>query len=154
MPAARSIRPRRAALLLVAALAAMLATSAPALGHSDVTATSPRDGAVLAEPPGRVVVTYAYVLGAATSARVEVGGRDVAGAARLDPRDARRLVVPLAAAATGEHRVTWEVVGADGHTLTGAIAFRVRASADARLLSRVGARVIAAAAVLMGPPAA
>ena len=54
MPPARPIRPRRAALLLVPALAAALAASAPALGHSDVTATSPRDGAVLAEAPGRV----------------------------------------------------------------------------------------------------
>jgi methionine-rich copper-binding protein CopC len=148
--AAPTHRLRRSRPLAAAALAAALATAPPALAHSDVVATSPRDGAVLAQPPQRVVVTYGDVLGAATSARVVAGGRDIAGTPRLDPRDARRLVVPLGAAASGAHRVEWEVVGADGHTLTGAIAFRVRGADGAQALTRVGARLIAASEAVMG----
>ena len=53
-------------------------TAPPALAHSDVVATSPRDGAVRAQPPQRVVVTYGEVIGAVTSARVVSGGRDIA----------------------------------------------------------------------------
>lgn len=143
-PVART--PRRAALAAVV----LLASAAPALAHSDVATTSPRDGAVLAASPARVVVTYGEVLGAVTTARVAVGGRDLAARPRLDARDARRLVVPLTGAATGVHRVSWEVVGADGHPLSGEIAFRVQVDAGAAALRRVGARLVGAASALRG----
>jgi methionine-rich copper-binding protein CopC len=153
--AAARHRPRRAGPIVLVALVATLATATPAPAHSGVIATSPRDGAVLAQPPQRVVVTFGDVLGAVTSARVVVGGRDVAGAPRLDPRGAARLIVPVTAAASGGHRVEWEVVGADGHALSGAIAFRVRGADGAWALRGLGARLIAASeAVIRALPAA
>lgn len=95
-----------------------------------------------------MVVTYEQALGASTSAQVVVGGRNVAGAPRLDPADARRLIVPITAAAPGVHRVAWEVVGSDGHTLAGGIAFRVSGGPEVVALRRVGVRLIGAATAL------
>jgi hypothetical protein len=74
-----------------------------------------------------VRVTYAAPLASVSRAVVRLGGENVAGAPRLDPRDARRVVIPLRSSAPGRYRVSWVVVGQDGHALAGQTSFRVRA---------------------------
>ncbi|MGD9573054.1 MAG: copper resistance protein CopC [Thermoleophilia bacterium] len=135
-------------LAAIAAAAALLAAAPAALAHTDVAATSPRQGATVPVAPARVVVTYGDVLGSATTATVTVAGRDVAGPPRLDPRDARRLIVPLRSRPAGGYVVRWEVVGADGHALPGALSFTARADVSAAPLHRVGTALIATAATL------
>jgi CopC domain len=92
-----------------------------------------------------VTVTYAAPLAAAGAARVVAGGRDVAGTARLDPGDARRLVIPLTAAGPLAYRATWTAIGADGHSLAGATSFTVRAPPAVAAAHRLALRLREAA---------
>jgi copper transport protein len=143
---------RRRSLSAVAAIAVLAApvASTPALAHTSIASTSPRDGVVVAAPPAAVVVTYAEALGAVEGGEVRSGGRTLSGPARIAAADVRRVVIPIRAdpAPAGGYVATWSVVGADGHTLEGSISFRVRpAPAGARLRS-LGARIARAAAAV------
>jgi methionine-rich copper-binding protein CopC len=133
-----------------------LTVAGTATAHSDIDATLPRDGATLAGPPRAVTATYGEPLGAVREAHVVVGGRDLAGAARLAPGDGRTVVIPVDArrATPGAWRARWVVVGADGHALEGEIAFRVRAGAGAAQIRRVAASVLGAARALGSAAAA
>lgn len=134
----------RRALAALAAAVACAALAVPALGHTEVAATSPRDGARLAAAPARIVVTYASPLGAAREAVVRGPGPAAAGPARLDPGDARRLVIPLRSGAPGPYEASWTVLGADGHQLAGALAFTVRGDVLPEV-ERLGALIVATA---------
>lgn len=103
---------------------------------------------MLGAAPAQVRVIYGAPLSSVTSAGARVGSRDLAGEPRIDPADARRLLIPLREGAPGAYRVSWVVVGADGHALSGRTSFRVRVPAEVTAVHRVGARVAAAARVL------
>jgi methionine-rich copper-binding protein CopC len=122
------------------ACALVLAAAGAASAHTEVASTRPADGAVLAAAPRQVVVTYGAPVAGAGEASVRVEGRDaLAGPARLAPSDARRLVVPVEpGSGAGRYAVRWTVTGADGHDVTGELAFRVRVrplAADIRALA-------------------
>jgi methionine-rich copper-binding protein CopC len=131
-----------------AALAALALAAAPAAAHTSVERVEPAEGATVRAVPAQVRVTYGAPLASATSAAALVGSRDVAGAPRLDRADARRLVIPLRDGGPGAYRVSWEVVGADGHALTGSTTFRARPSGAVLAAHRVGARAASAARAL------
>ena len=137
------MRGRRGAVAIAAVTAAIaLSCVATAAGHSSLSGTTPASGAQLSVAPARVVVTYADPLGAVTAAEVRAGGRDLAGAPRLDPDDRRRLVIPLTGAATGPHRVSWIVVASDGHPMSGELSFSVRGVSPLSVIHRVGAETV------------
>jgi len=133
------IRGALALVALVVAVAAPVAT-----GHTSTVATDPAPGASLPAAPQRIVVTHGQPVGAAGRARVTVDGTDVAGPARLDPADARRLVIPLTAGPAGRYRARWQVTAADGHSLAGELTFTVRATPPGRVAARAGTRITAA----------
>ncbi|WP_217913339.1 copper resistance protein CopC [Miltoncostaea marina] len=146
---ARSASARSSASAALCAVVLALVVAAPAAAHTALETVRPADGAVLAEVPPRVVAAYGTALAAAGPAQASGGGgARVAGAARLDPRDARRLIIPLAGGGPGLHTVTWTVTGADGHDLTGRTTFRVRAPSLAATLRRVARELRTAAAAL------
>jgi len=140
--------PARRVLTGAALVAAALAAPAPAAGHTAVERLEPADGAALRSAPAQVRVTYGAPLASVVSAQVLLGGRNVARAARIDPSDARRVVIPLDAAGAGAYRVSWTVVGADGHSLAGRAAFRVRPAGVVGAAHRVGASLLTAARAL------
>ncbi|MEZ5079943.1 MAG: copper resistance protein CopC [Thermoleophilia bacterium] len=117
-------RPLIRACLLV--LGATLATAAPALSHSEVEATRPIDGSTLTAIPSRVTVTYGAPLGGVREAHVAVGNRRLETTARIDPGDARRILIPILDGTTGAYVVEWVVLGSDGHPLEGSLRFQVR----------------------------
>jgi len=98
-----------------------------------------------ASPPARV-----------ESGSVVVAGERLSGAPRLDPSDARRLIVPLDPGPAGEYRGRWRVTSPDGHEISGEIAFSADAPAPvwrevaalSSLLREVGAGVLAGAAAV------
>ena len=147
-------RAARRALLAAACLAAACAAASPAAGHSSVERVQPAQGAVLRAAPAQVRVTYGAPLASVASAGARVGSRDLAGDPRIDPADARRLVIPLREGVPGAYRVSWVVVGADGHALSGRTGFRVRVPAEVSAVHRVAARVAAAAEALRAAAAA
>lgn len=128
---------------LVAAIAA-----APAAGHTPLTASVPRDGAVLAAAPVALVATYAEPLGAVRGAVVSAPGGTRAVTHRLGPGDRRRVRIPVPAAGAGAYRVTWVAVSVDGHASEATVAFRVRVPAVAVTLLRVSTLVRAAGAAV------
>lgn len=116
------MRPR---LALIAA-AALAATAVPALGHTELRAVSPRDGAAVRNLPATVLLTFAQPLGRLRSASITgAAGRPHLARARIDPRDARRVLLTTRSPGAGRYTVRWAVVAQDGHTITGTSAFRV-----------------------------
>lgn len=132
-PSKLGARWRRAALAAIAAalvVVAIVGVPAPASAHAVLVASDPADGAELDTSPAAVVLTFdepvqlidgtAQVL-SGTGARVDAGGAHT--------RDAT-LTIPLKPdLPRGGYTVTWRVLSADAHLVSGSIAFGVRQSA-------------------------
>lgn len=117
----------------------LVAWAGPASAHAQLETTSPAAGAVLAEPPSVVRLSFSepveISLGAvrvydSNADRVDDGG------ARNDGGDT--VVQPLGDLADGSYVVTWRVVSTDGHPVHGAFTFQVGdvATGDADALAR------------------
>ena len=117
----------------------LVAWAGPASAHAQLETTAPAAGAVLAEPPSDVRLSFSepveISLGAvrvydSNADRVDDGG------ARNDGGDT--VVQPLGDLADGSYVVTWRVVSTDGHPVHGAFTFQVGdvATGDADALAR------------------
>lgn len=122
----RRSAPVRLLLVVLAGVAVLLGTAGPASAHATVVTSSPSDGARLATAPDQVTVEfdegvslgagYARVLGA-DGARVDTGAASVTDDTLTIPL---RTDLPAAS-----YVVTWRVVSADSHPVSGAYAFVV-----------------------------
>ncbi|MEG3630820.1 copper resistance CopC/CopD family protein [Streptomyces poriticola] len=125
-------RAGRALAALVAVLAwALLGGAGPASAHAVPTGSDPREGTVLKTAPRQVTVTFnESVELAEDSVRVlDPDGRPVTGG---DPEHADGRAdtarVPLAGGLDdGTYTVTWRVLSADGHAVSGAFTFSLGA---------------------------
>ena len=119
---------RRRALLIAAAVIAPVLIMAPgAAAHSSAPITSPKSGAVVAALPRTVSITFGDRLMRVVGVQVvDRAGVNHAASARLDPRNAARVVVGTAKPVAGAYTVRWKVMAEDGHVQTGSFAFRVR----------------------------
>ncbi len=133
MSAARSpVRPVRTRAMggvasVLAALALLLGPGAgTAAAHDGLVATAPAADAVLETAPGEVRLEFS---GApqALGTSVTVTGPDGAPAGRGEPEVRGTTVVqPLVTGLpAGDYTVDWRIVSADGHPLSGVLAFRV-----------------------------
>lgn len=130
--------------LLVVALLAPLAA-----GHTGLSSARPADGAVVGIAPERVVLTFTQPFGRAGEVSVTgPSGEDLAGAARPDPRDARRLIVGVGPDGAGAYRVRWGIVAADGHEITGTTSFRARRGSVARSTDAIRRALLDAASTI------
>jgi methionine-rich copper-binding protein CopC len=109
--------------LLIVMLATIVVGTA--LGHTDVTGTAPANGERLDVAPKAVLVTMSSPPVRLDTATVTVGGSDVTGFARLDPEDARRLVIPIEGSTSGRYVAEWAMTAADGHRISGSASFTV-----------------------------
>ncbi|MGT2426216.1 copper resistance CopC family protein [Amnibacterium kyonggiense] len=130
--AARHRRPRLLAVLLLALAALVLLPAAPAAAHAVLVSSDPADGARVERAPTavRLVFDEAVTLPPqATAVLSSTGVRVDRGAAR---QDGDAVVVPLRAdVPEGVYSVSWRVVSADSHVVTGSIRFGIRRDADA-----------------------
>ena len=113
-----------AVLLLLAALWVALAPTASA--HDELVSSSPGSGDTVAAPDALTLTYSERLIG--TGYRVVVSGPDgtVPGDVRVSgERVVERFREPLAA---GAYDVVWRVVSADGHPISGKLAFTVRAA--------------------------
>jgi methionine-rich copper-binding protein CopC len=110
-------------------LALSLATAAahPALGHADLRASEPADGAVLPAPPDRISLSFTEPM-QVTSLRL----LDEAGRGRPLRREGARTAATAEARAgvpgplpPGAYRIEYRGLSADGHAGGGAVRFRV-----------------------------
>ncbi|WP_052129147.1 copper resistance CopC family protein [Clavibacter michiganensis] len=126
-----------------------------ASAHNYLVSSSPAAGSTIDAPPSEVTLTFNDVIldlgqaggagagagaGDATAGSAPAGGSSVVQVTGPDGRhfetgcatDAGRAVsVPVALGASGEYRVTWRVVSADGHPVSDSIAFTYQAPAGA-----------------------
>lgn len=134
----RSRRGRRriaaaGAVLIAAALA--LAPDAAASAHDYLVETSPASGAVQTDPLTQVSLTFndrvLDLSGDGSSAVLQVtsGGRyfETGCPTILD----RSVSAPVALGAAGAYTVDWQIVSADGHTVSGTYGFEYKPAAAA-----------------------
>jgi copper transport protein len=119
-------RTARATLALVALAGALVlvAPASPLAAHAVLLSTSPPPGALLEEAPAEVTVTFNEVVAAEADSIVVI---DAAGTVVSEPAEGRGSTVTAALDpdTTGWHAVSWWVVSADGHPISGAWTFRI-----------------------------
>jgi copper transport protein len=121
-------------LLVMAAVAGawIVATAAPAAAHATLQTSNPADGAVLDRPPPEIALTFdepvEIPLG---SVRLFdcAGARVDAGEPRHAPGSDEVVVAAVPDLAEDTYRVTWRVLSADAHPISGAFSFTVGAGA-------------------------
>ena len=109
---------------LVLALAA-----APAYAHTELTSSTPADGATVATAPAQVVLTFSEAPVALGAQVVVTGpaGAVSAGAPRLDGLSVVQDVQPSAPA--GRYTVEWRLTSDDGHPVSRTLGFTASAAA-------------------------
>jgi copper transport protein len=112
------------------ALVVFLALLAPATAaaHTRVAGSNPKPNATLAKAPKAVAVWFtARIPGGSLTVLTGDGRVATRTPGGRDPRNPRALVAKLRPGlGAGRYLLTWKVVSADGHSLTGTIPFRVR----------------------------
>ncbi|WP_262852515.1 copper resistance CopC family protein [Mumia quercus] len=112
---------RGLALVLLAAVGLLLVGSPTAHGHAVLVSTTPEDGATVATMPNEIVLTFnervttpAYVVAEAPD-----GTKVASGEARTDGTSVRATTEPAGIA--GKYRISYRVVSADGHPISGSV---------------------------------
>jgi copper transport protein len=128
--------------LLAVAATAVLAAAGPADAHAVLESTDPPAGGVLLTPPTAVKVTFDEAVGARDGdVRVyDSSGKRVDRGTVTHLDGGRTLQVGLRDAAAGGYAVTWRVISADSHPVSGAVTWRVGesgAAVGAPLLNRL-----------------
>jgi methionine-rich copper-binding protein CopC len=115
---------------ILGAVVTLAVTAAPAAAHNALVSTAPAAGARLAQPPGAVVLTFdepALALGTAIVV-TDPSGQEI----QSGPPDLvdNTVTQPLRAGApAGPYTVVWRVTSADGHPISGRLAFAADAPA-------------------------
>ena len=121
------IRRLRAVLLAGLGAGLLLGIPATAAAHTELRSSSPASGATLDATPATVVLTFNQAVQTEfaqvavldnAQAHLETGAASVVG------ENVTQAVMPLSA---GPYTVSWRVVAADGHPVTGTFAFTVAA---------------------------
>ena len=102
---------------------------AGALAHTKLVSSEPADGATLAEPPGKVTLTYSTDV-SETLQEVQVLAPDGSNIAGEPKKSGTTATIPIEGQATGEMTVSWRTLGADGHPIKGSFAYLVRKPRD------------------------
>ncbi|MEW2296246.1 copper resistance protein CopC [Streptomyces sp. NPDC006743] len=122
-------RVRNLVLLFLAATGALLAGAAPASAHAALTGSDPRQGAVVAEAPARVSLTFSEKVAMNDdSLRVlDPAGRRVDTGRPSNTTGTTYTLGLRGRLAKGTYTVTYQVVSADSHPVAGAYTFSVGA---------------------------
>jgi copper transport protein len=106
-------------------LVATLLNVSPAAAHATVISTTPENGAILDQPVETVEVTFNEVVEPRDVTVVNERGERT----DIELGRAETLEVPVDTTDGGWFAVSWRVISADGHPVSGAVTFRVGAGA-------------------------
>lgn len=123
----------RAATALVLAGAALFASAAPALAHTELTGSTPAAGAALATPPTKVELTFEEPV-SAVAGGLAITGPDGTRWTVGKPTVVDKTVSAPVTAETGPagaYSLTWKVKASDGDDVTGKIDFTLTAAVPA-----------------------
>ncbi len=105
-----------------------IGAATPAWAHSRLLRTDPADGATLTRPVATVTLTFNERVRGRFSTVVVTGPGDISysrGAVQVVDTDVQQRVYPLR---SGNYRVAWRAVSADGHPVQGEFGFTLRLS--------------------------
>jgi copper transport protein len=125
-------RGRTAGAALLLAVAAVLAVAAPAAAHAVLVSSDPVDGSRLDASPARVTLHFDETVQLAPGGirALSTDGTRVDTAQPRQTDHGTSIVLPLRPdLPRGSYTVTWRVVSADTHVVTGSISFGVRQNA-------------------------
>ena len=129
---------RRLLVSAVVAAAASLGCPAPAAAHTSLAASTPAAGAVVHPETGAVEMVFSGAVQPALSTVVVTGpdGADVSSGSpsATGPRLVQPVTAPLA---PGSWTVSYRVMAADGHPVTGSLTFQVRADVEPAAVQEV-----------------
>ncbi|MCX5196335.1 copper resistance protein CopC [Streptomyces sp. NBC_00249] len=122
----------RFALVLAALLATLFTAAAPATAHAALTASDPKDGAVVATAPAQVTLSFSEQVAMGDDSirvmdpqgkRVDTGElRDMCSGSTIRYGTALHSGLP-----DGTYTVAWQAVSADSHPISGAFTFSIGA---------------------------
>lgn len=122
----------RCALVLATLLATLFAAAAPATAHAALTASDPKDGAVVATAPAQVTLSFSEQVAMGDDSirvmdpqgkRVDTGElRDMCSGSTIRYGTALHSGLP-----DGTYTVAWQAVSADSHPISGAFTFSIGA---------------------------
>lgn len=110
--------------VVLCVIVALLAMAPPAWAHTDISGSTPADGATLKRAPATVTINFSQPPLPSGMAMVAEGP---GGQIPLSPKVVGSALVaswPQQAGA-GDFAVTYRVVASDGHPITGKLAFRI-----------------------------
>ncbi|MGW6978024.1 copper resistance CopC/CopD family protein [Streptomyces sp. NPDC054932] len=122
----------RLALVLAALLATLFTAASPATAHAALTASDPKDGAVVATAPAQVTLSFSEQVAMGDDSirvldpqgkRVDTGElRDMCSGNTIRYGTALHAGLP-----NGTYTVAWQAVSADSHPISGAFTFSIGA---------------------------
>ena len=118
---------RRLGALLFGIVVAVLVPAGTASAHAELLEISPADGAVLTEAPAEAVLRFSeqVSLTGGSAAVLDDTGAPVSAAASVVDVN---VVIPLdGGLGDGTYTITWSVISADSHRISGASVFHVGA---------------------------
>jgi copper transport protein len=149
----KSSTKRNAVLLAGLAAAWLVLACAPALAHANLVEASPPPGGKVSKPPERVELRFSEPVDAEFDpvvVRAAGGARVNTHDARVDPEDARVVLVDLERAPKGSYTVKWRVTSIDGHVVEGRYDFAVGVVGEDRPSDDAGGRDASAAGAHSG----
>ncbi|GIG58559.1 hypothetical protein Lfu02_29310 [Longispora fulva] len=121
---------KRALVVVALAFTGLLATAAPAAAHSTLEGSSPTDGAIVKQQITEVSLRFNEGVDGRFSTVVVNGPGNVSysvGDLSVTDNTVSQPVHPLK---SGDYKVAWRVVSADGHPVTGAFGFTAAIPGD------------------------
>ncbi|HCE60907.1 MAG TPA: hypothetical protein DER11_05910 [Janibacter terrae] len=113
-----------AIIALAAMLAALVATAGPASAHARLDNSSPRDGSTLTATPPEVMLRFNEPIKSGLNQVTVTSGSTDATEGELEV-DGATVYQPLKSSLpAGTYKVSYKVVSADGHPISGSLSFR------------------------------
>ncbi len=131
---------RRVGFLLAAMFVAVVVTAAPASAHAVLERSDPVGGATREIPPSRVVLTFSesVTVNAGSITVISASGRRVDDGGARHGQGGNEAVVGLRPGlGNGTYVVSWHVVSADSHPVSGGFFFGVGVAPDAAAAASV-----------------
>lgn len=122
MNAVRTVRAGLGALVL-AGLMLLAGPVAPTWAHAELISSNPADGATVAAAPASATLTFTDEIDAqfVRAAVTTPGGTGTVQATT----DRQTVTIPITSAGPGAYSIVYRVVSADGHPISGQLAFTV-----------------------------
>jgi methionine-rich copper-binding protein CopC len=116
---------RRRALCATLVAGLTLAAAAPAFAHDELLGTSPKSGATVAHLPTTIKINFGEPPIRVVGVTLTRAGANHVVRARLNPKNAKQILVTTRKDSTGRYLAKWTIIAPDGDKQVGTFAFRV-----------------------------